>query len=322
LLKLVVMPPVDDLKRRWADRLQQSLSQYRIVTADDDEAAARREIADADAVFGWVPPAVLPLAGKLRWLHSPQIAPPADFYYRELMEHPVVVTNPRGTFNDHIAQHIMMYVLSLARGLSDYMQAQRQRRWDPDARQNRYSDLATSTALIVGVGGIGQETAGLFAAFGTRVIGVDARWEHEVSSVEKHQPEELDALLPQADFVIVTVPHTPETEGMWHRARFQLMKPTAYFINIGRGLTTKLDDLVAAIEEEEIAGCGLDVFELEPLPQDHKLWALPNVLLTPHVAAHDADNIPERQFEILLDNARRFAADKPLRNTVDKSVWY
>ncbi len=321
MLKLVIMPPEDDLKRRWAERMQESLPHYRIVLAQS-KTEAHREIGDADAVFGWVPPDLLPVAGKLRWLHSPQIAPPAEFYYQALMEHPVVVTNPRGTFNDHIAQHIMMYVLSLARGLPDYMEAQRQRRWAPHARKSRYIDLATSTALIIGVGGIGQETAKLFSAFSMRVIGVDARWEYEVPSVEKHQPEELDTLLPQADFVVVTVPHTPKTEWMWHRARFQLMKPTAYFINIGRGLTTRLDDLVAAIEGGEIAGCALDVFELEPLPEDHKLWTLPNVLLTPHIAAKDAENIPDRQFEILFDNACRFATDRPLRNVVDKSVWY
>ena len=321
MLKLVIMPPFDDLKRSWAKRMQQMLPEFQVVCADSG-VEAHQEIGDADAVFGWIPPDLLPLAVKLRWLHSPQIAPPADFYYEALREHPVVVTNPRGTFNDHIAQHIMMYVLSLARGLPDYMEAQRQRQWDPDARKNHYIDLVGSTALIVGVGGIGQETARLCSAFDMRVVGVDPRWEYEVPSLEKHQPEELDTLLSRADFVVVTVPHTPETEGMWNTERFRLMKPTAVFINIGRGLTTKLDDLVAAIEEGEIAGCALDVFELEPLPEDHKLWTLPNVLLTPHIAAKDAENIPERQFEILVDNARRFANNRPLQNIVDKSVWY
>jgi phosphoglycerate dehydrogenase-like enzyme len=109
---------------------------------------------------------------------------------------------------------------------------------------------------------------------------------------------------------------------MWNARRFALMKPTAYFINIGRGRTTKLDDLVAALEGGVIAGCGLDVFAVEPLPTEHKLWSLPNVLLTPHIAAKDAENVPERQFQILLDNARRFAAGQPLRNVVDKAAWY
>ncbi len=321
MLKMVILPPQDDQRRKWGARLQDELPQYRVVVAETDE-EARREITDAEAAFGWIPPELLSQAEKLRWLQSPQIAPPAEFYYRELIEHPVVVTNPRGTFNDHIAQHILMSMLALARGLPDYLEAQRQRRWDEEARKCPYIDLATATALIVGVGGIGQETAKLCAAFGTKVIGVDARWEYELPSIEKHPPEDLDSLLPRADFVITTVPHTPETEGMWNGERFPLMKRTAYFINIGRGRTTRLDDLVAAIENGVIGGCALDVFEIEPLPADHKLWALPNVLLTPHIAAKDADNIPERQFQILLDNARRFAADEPLRNVVDKAVWY
>jgi phosphoglycerate dehydrogenase-like enzyme len=202
------------------------------------------------------------------------------------------------------------------------MEAQRQRRWDKEARQSPYIDLAAATALVAGVGGIGHEAARLCAAFGMKVIGVDPRWEHEVPFVEKHPPEALDSLLPQADFVIVTMPHTPETEGLWNAQKFRLMKPSAYFINIGRGLTTRLDDLVEALENKVIAGCGLDVFEIEPLPAEHKLWTLPNVLLTPHIAVHEAENVPERQFQILLDNARRFEAGESLRNVVDKAVWY
>ena len=100
------------------------------------------------------------------------------------------------------------------------------------------------------------------------------------------------------------------------------MKPTAYFINVGRGLTTKLDDLAAAIESGQIAGCGLDVYEIEPLPADHKLWTLPNVILTPHIASYQAENIDERQYQILLENARRFAAGQGLQNVVDKAQWY
>jgi phosphoglycerate dehydrogenase-like enzyme len=155
-----------------------------------------------------------------------------------------------------------------------------------------------------------------------RVLGVDPRWELPAPDAEHHGPDELDALLPQADVVIATTPHTPETEGMWNAARFRLMKNSAVFINIGRGRTTRLDDLTAAIQSGEIAGCGLDVYEVEPLPADHPLWTMPNVLLTPHIAVKDAENIPERRYQILLENARRFAAGEPLRNVVDKAAWY
>ncbi|MCZ6676820.1 MAG: D-2-hydroxyacid dehydrogenase [Candidatus Poribacteria bacterium] len=321
MLKFVMMPPQDDLKRQWAKRLTQILPEYRIAMPETD-ADARREIADADAAYGWVPPDALKHATKLRWLQNPDVGPFVGYYYKELIDHPVVIANPRGIYFDHISHHIMMFLLALSRGLPDYVEAQWQRRWDKNVPKNPYIDLTKSTALISGVGGIGHETARLCAAFGMTVIGVDPRPEYDVPSVEMHSPADLDSLLPRADFVITTTPHTPETEGMWNAERFRLMKQTAYFINIGRGKTTKIDDLADAIEAGEIAGCGLDVFEVEPLPESHKLWTLPNVLMTPHVALRGAENIPERRFEVILDNARRFAKGEPLRNVVDKEAWY
>ena len=178
------------------------------------------------------------------------------------------------------------------------------------------------TALIVGVGGIGSEAARLLSAFGVTVLGTDARRTTAPDGVaELHRPEALDELLPRADFVILTVPHTPATEGFFDRARFQCMKPTAFFINIGRGMTTKLDDLVTALEAGEIAGAALDVYEQEPLPWDHRLWTLPNVLLTPHMAGH-GPYLNDRRFQIIADNCRAFAAGRALRNVVDKSSWF
>jgi phosphoglycerate dehydrogenase-like enzyme len=99
------------------------------------------------------------------------------------------------------------------------------------------------------------------------------------------------------------------------------MKPTAFFINIGRGMTTKLDDLVAALKAGQIAGAALDVYEQEPLPAEHPLWGLPNVLLTPHMAGH-GPHLNERRFQIIQDNCRAFADGQPLRNVVDKANWF
>ncbi len=319
--RLVVMPPLDELKREFAARLPADLPEYQVV-APETEAEARKELADADAAYGWIPPDLLPLAGKLHWLQNPDAGPRPGYFYPELNDHPVVICNPRGIYNDHISRHIMMFLLALGQGLPFYVDAQRQRRWDKNARPGPSLDLPNATALIVGVGGIGQETARLCQAFGMRVLGVDARWEHETPGAERFGPADLDAVLPQADVVIATTPHTPETEGMWNAHRFGLMKSTAFFINIGRGRTTRLDDLTEAIQTGQIAGCGLDVFEVEPLPSDHVLWSLPNVLLTPHIAVKDAENLPERRYQILLENARRFAAGEPLRNVVDKAAWF
>ena len=160
------------------------------------------------------------------------------------------------------------------------------------------------------------------AAFGMRVVAVDARLaDRPVGVVELHPPADLDSLLPAADFVILTVPHTPETEGMMNAERFGRMKPSAFFINIGRGMTTRLDDLVQALRTGRIAGAALDVFEQEPLPAQHPLWDAPNVLITPHVAGY-GPYLDDRRQEILVDNARRLVAGTALRNVVDKEHWF
>jgi phosphoglycerate dehydrogenase-like enzyme len=307
--------------RQWAKRLASALPELSVVVAED-EAEAGRVIGEAEAAYGTLVPALLGRAGRLRWLQAPQAAPPAGWYYRELIEHPVAVTNFREIYNDHIGAHIMAFVLAFARGLHHYMPRQLRREWRPDPLDTGVIHLPEATALVVGVGGIGTEAARLCAAFGMRVIGVDARrGEAPAGVAELHRPEALDSLLPRADFVILTVPHTPETEGFMHRARFQRMKRSAFFINIGRGMTTRLDDLAAALRAGEIAGAGLDVFEQEPLPADHPLWTMPGVLITPHTAGF-GPYLDDRRFEILLDNARRFLAGQPLRNVVDKPRWF
>jgi phosphoglycerate dehydrogenase-like enzyme len=196
------------------------------------------------------------------------------------------------------------------------------REWQPAALDEGIVYLPDATALLGGVGGIGGETARLLAAFGVRVVGIDARRADVPEGVaEMHAPDELDRLLPTADFVILTIPHTPETEGLFNAERFQRMRRSAFFINIGRGMTTRLDDLVQALNDGWIAGAALDVFEIEPLPAEHPLWQAPNVLITPHTAGY-GPHLDERRFEIILDNARRFLAGEPLRNVVVKAHWF
>ena len=319
--KFVFLPPQDDDRRMFAARLADTEAEWEVASPETDE-EAMDEIRDADGVYGWVSPEALQVAEQLRWVQNPDAGPFYGYYYPELIEHPLTICNPRGIYFDHISHHILMFLLALSRGLPWYMDAQRRRVWDKDARKSPYIDLAGATALINGVGGIGHETARLCSELGMQVIGIEPRREFKLPYVEFHTPDELDDVLPRADFVITTVPHTPETEFTFNAARFRLMKSSAYFINIGRGMVCKIDDLADAIENGTIAGAGLDVFEQEPLPSDHKLWGLPNVLMTPHVAVKDAGNIPERRFEIILDNARRFLAGEELHNVVDKSKWY
>jgi len=317
----LMLPRQTPLTRQWANRLADTVPGMKLIVAEDvDQAAAA--IVTADAAFGTLPPALLAKARRLRWLQAPQAAPPAGYYYPDLIAHPLTVTNFREIFNDHISAHILAFVLAFARGLHVFIPQQLRREWKKPPEDKGVVPLPGATALIVGLGGIGAETARLLAGFGVRVLAVDARRTDKPDHVaELHPAQALDALLPQADFVILTVPHTPATEGFFNRSKFRLMKRSAFFINIGRGMTTKLDDLVAALNAEEIAGAALDVYEQEPLPADHPLWATPNVLLTPHMAGY-GPHLNERRFQIIQDNCRAFAEGRPLRNIVDKANWF
>jgi len=319
--EFVMLPPQTDKTREWGAQLAAALPEMKVIVAENHTHAAQ-VIAHADAAFGTIPVDLLREARLLRWLQAPQAAPPAGYYYPELVAHPVAITNFREIYSDHIGAHVMAFVLAFARGLQHYIPQQLRREWKKLPQNAGVVHLPEATALIVGVGGIGSEVARLAAAFGMRVIGVDERRRDAPPGVaELHRADELDALLPRADFVILTVPHTPETEGFMNRARFQEMKKTAFFINIGRGLTTRLDDLAAALDAGEISGAGLDVFEQEPLPPGHPLWTMPGVLLTPHTAGY-GPYLEDWRFEIILDNCRRFLAGRPLRNLVDKARWF
>src|SRR5205085_2223121 len=179
-----------------------------------DAETAAREIVDAEAAFGWLSKELLAKATNLRWVQAPMAAPPAGYYFPELVGHAVQVTNFREIYNDHIGAHIMAFVLAFARGLHRYIPQQMRREWKKLPQNTGVVHLPEATALVVGVGGIGSEVARLAAAFGMRVIGVDERRRDMPPGVaELHRGDELDALLPTADFVILTVPHTPETEG-------------------------------------------------------------------------------------------------------------
>src|SRR5262245_52115731 len=248
-IPFLMLPPQSDKTREWAKTVADACPELEVIVPETRE-GAEQAIALAEGAFGTIPKEMLPRAGHLRWLQAPQAAPPAGYYYPELIAHPVQITNFREIYNDHIAAHILSFVLAFARGLHIYLPQQLRREWKPSGRES--DDIAVhlpeATSLIVGVGGIGAEAARLAAAFGIKVIGIDERRPDKPEGVaEMHRAAALDTLLPRADFVILTVPHTPETEGFFNRARFQRMKKSAFFINIGRGMTTKLDDLVAAL---------------------------------------------------------------------------
>jgi phosphoglycerate dehydrogenase-like enzyme len=318
---LVMVPPHQDDTADWPGRLRDAVPGLRVLTPATAEEAAEA-LADADAAYGALPEALLQHAVRLKWLQAPQAGPPPGFYHPKLIEHPVQVTNMRDTYTDHVATHTMALVLALARGIPQYVRAQSESAWAPDWNPDSVLTMAETKALIIGVGAIGTALGKMLSAFGTTVIGVDARQTGPVAGFAEVLPvSELDDQLGKADLVISTVPHTPDTEGMFNAERLSLLQRKAYLVNIGRGPTLKLDDLNEALEKGQLAGAALDVFETEPLPSDHPLWRRKDVLLTPHVAGAGPHS-EERRLAVIVENAKRFAAGQSLINVVDKQNWY
>lgn len=331
-MKLLTYPVVGE--ERLA-RIRAAAAPMEVVEAAT-EADAVRAIADADALFGYLTPPMLRAATKLRWVQSPT-ASMEKFLYPELVASPVIVTNMRGIFSDVITDHVFGFILCFAKNFHTYIRQQMFSVWQALGRapnelpgyagpgEVHPSDraaitLGDSTLTVVGMGGIGAETARRGRAFGMRVLGVDLKAEKAPDGVELLRPDRLEEALGAADFVVIAAPHTPETYKLFNRARIRQMKRTAYLINVGRGVIVDLADLTAALEAGEIAGAGLDVFELEPLPTGHPLWRMPNVIITPHTAAA-SPRVAERHLETLLDNLKRFTSGQPLQNVVDKRNW-
>jgi phosphoglycerate dehydrogenase-like enzyme len=254
-------------------------------------------------------------------LQAQQAGPPPGFYYPELVKHPLQVTNMRATYTDHVAAHTLALILAMCRGLPRYLRDQETAAWRPDWSPDAIVSLPDTTALVIGTGALGSEIGRLLSEFGSRVMGIDVRPRQTAGFDQVLPVEALDEQLPEADLVILTVPHTPDAEGMIDARRLKLFKSSAYFVNIGRGPTVKLDALDAALESGQLGGAALDVFDTEPLPPDHPLWRRPNVLITPHVAGvgpHEAS----RRYAVLLENCRRFVAGEDLINLVDKTKWF
>ncbi len=320
--RLLLLPPGGEdnalVGEVWPARLRETIPDIDVRVAHS-VGEAMEMIGDADAAFGDIAPELLERGRNLRWIACPQAGPRAGYYHEALIQSDVVVTNTREIYNDHISAHIMSFVLAFARGLHVYAPRQLERQWRPGYE---ITHLPEATAVIVGIGGIGAETARLCAEFGMRVLGVDPRVAEPPKGVaELHRPDALNAVLSRGDFVILTVPETPETQGMFNMERFRAMKRDGRLINIGRGAVIVLDDLVKALGEGEIGGAALDVFQIEPLPSDHPLWGMPNVIITPHVAGR-GPYLDDRRTELFIENCERFNRGAELRNVVDKANWF
>ncbi|MDO8517823.1 MAG: D-2-hydroxyacid dehydrogenase [bacterium] len=300
-------------------------SEVEVVVASPNDAPAHYASAEIVASF----PARMPdiaLLPQAKWLHSfsagvdriltPQVAA-SD----------IVLSNSRGVHATPIAEHIIAFMLVFTRGMQQTFHNQQKHLWQ---KAHSLGELRDQVVLIVGMGEIGTEAARLAHAFGARVFAISRSQKEKRDFVEKTGlQKDLDVLLPEADFVVITLPHTQETHHLFDTKKFALMKRSAVIINIGRGGIVNEIDLIDALNKKVIAGAGLDVTEQEPLHQDSPLWDMEQVVITPHHSGL-SHKYMDRAIDLLCKNLTAYLAGDPstelrarkLPTEVDKTLGY
>ncbi len=235
----------------------------------------------------------------------------------------VILSNMQKMSAPVIAEHVIAMTLALARNLPQLIDVMDSGLWAKGRGQATVGmqSVGGKTMLVVGLGGIGTEVARKAAALDMRVLGT-RRSSHEGPEFVEYVglSDEMYELAAEADFIVNALPITPETTGIYDAKFFAAAKPGAHFINVGRGKSVVTDELVAALRSGQIAGAGLDVTDPEPLPADHPLWQMNNVIITPHVAGNGSNR--NRHMLVLQENLRRFLAGDALLNVVDPELGY
>jgi phosphoglycerate dehydrogenase-like enzyme len=291
----------------------------------EDFVALPTELPDADIFVGSVlrqPDFVH--AKKLKWVHSTS-AGVTQLTYPELRNSGIVLTNASGVFSVPMAEHILGMMLALARNFPDTLRQQDKAEWSQQKlwdKPQHLNELNGNVLLIVGYGSIGREVAMRAKAFGMRVWGVTKSGKGDLTHVEKIiAAGDLHAALPEADYVLLCAPETPETQQLIGAKQFSKMKRGARLINVGRGSLLDELALITALENGTLSGAATDVTEKEPLPADSPLWHAPNLFITPHTSAV-SDRLWDRETALLMKLLEQWFDGRELSNRVDFARGY
>lgn len=309
----------------FGERLSAEFPSVEVVQRNNYE-GIEENLRDAEVMFTLsLRPAQFAVAAKLRWLHAPSAAV-HQLLFPESINSDVVITNSREVHGPVVAEHVLALIFALAKKIPLAALMQEKRIWGQEAIWNdgyHLCEIGGATLGLIGVGSIGSRVAQMASALGMRVIAVREHVEKgRPDGVEEvFPPSALDDLLSQSDFVVLAAPLLGATERLMNAQRFARMKREAYLINVGRG--PQVDDIALeqALRTGQIAGAALDVFEQEPLPSGSPLWAVPNLLITPHTAGL-TEKLWHRHYELFSENLRRYLAGEPLQYIVDKQKGY
>jgi phosphoglycerate dehydrogenase-like enzyme len=283
-----------------------------------DADVQRKEIADAEVLFGRVSAEVFGHARRLRYYHS--IGAGVDAILTpELVRSDVLLASEKGGVGIHLAEHAFALLLALTRGVHTALRRMDYTLREPIRREQW--ELYGQTLGILGFGGTGREVARRALGFAMRVLAVDIEDVEPMDGVTLWKTDRLGELLEAADVVVIALPLTKATHHLFTRDLFRRMRRHAILINVTRGAIVYGDDLLAALEEGLIGGAGLDVTDPEPLPPGHPLWTHPRAIVTPHTAG-GSPRRAGRVIDSFIENLRRLRAGQPLLCLIDKEKGY
>ena len=254
------------------------------------------------------------VAPNLKWVHFTSTGIDQHPFLPALHQRKVRLTTSAGTNGEPVGQTAICGLLMLARGFPRWLAAQRERRWDPARGKDTPRDLSGQTVIVVGLGTIGATVARFCQALGMKVIGLRRSPKRDGDPVdEMHTLDQLPALLPACDWLVLACPYTKETHQLVNAGTLALMPKHAHLVNVARGAVADEKALIAALQSKQIAGAYLDVFEKEPLPADSPLWDMPNVIVSPHNASASSGN-DGRAARVFTENLKLYVGGKPMVN--------
>jgi len=288
---------------------------------EDPDAVTQEKINESDVILGSVAPAAVAGSRNLKWL---QLWSAGSDRFQQLGNFPegAILTNGTGGYGLTISEHTIAVIIMLKRKLHLHYLDQLECKWG--SGDGEVSSIYGSKILIIGLVDLGTEFAKKAKAMGAYIIGVRRSNKPAQEFVDEvHTVDKLDELLPRADVITLSVPDTDATKHLLDKKRLGMLKENVIIVNVGRGGAIDTEALTEALEEKRIGGAALDVTDPEPLPSDHKLWTLPNVLITPHSSGnHSLPETYRRLIEIAIENYEAYTNDKPMRNIVDFKRQY
>lgn len=289
----------------------------RVIATDLEHAG--EHIAATDILVAWGFTDIRPLyqaAPNLKWVHALS-AGVEKLIFPEIQAGDTILTNSRGIHGIPVSEHVFALMLAFSRGLNLLIRRQQQHKWE----RVETDEIHEKTIAIVGLGSIGREIAKKAKGLGMKVIATKRDLTNEIFIDKLYKAENLHEMLAEADYVVVALPLTENTAALFTLREFQAMKPSAYFINIARGAIVREADLVTALSQGLIKGAGLDVFADEPLPAASPLWAMENVIVTPHMAAISPYYL-DRAVKLFAENLTRYSQGREMFNIIDKQKGY